>query len=72
MKWSYLTTVPDQTVAEMWRNLLHSEGIAAAIRQGDTSSFMGVSIYPCRIVVQEYQLKNAQEALEGHLSKVPK
>ena len=67
MKWVYLTTGPDQLVAEMWRDLLVQEGVRALIRPGDTASFMGVSGYPCRVMVWEDQLERAREVLEEHL-----
>ena len=67
MKRVHLTTAPAQLVAEMWRDLLRGEGISATIRSGDVSSFMGVSTYPCRIMVQEDQLERARELLEAHL-----
>ena len=68
MKWVYLTTAPDQLVAEMWLNLLRNEGVSAMIRPGDTmSNYMGVSTYPCRIMVHEDQVSEARELLEAQL-----
>ena len=69
MKRVHLTAAPDQLVAEMWRDLLRDEGISAIIRPGDISSFMGVSTYPCRIMVQEDQLQTAKEILGAHLGR---
>ena len=67
MKWVYMATAPNQLVAEMWRGLLRDEGVQARIRSGDTSSFMGLSNYPCRIMVLEDQLKLGREILERNL-----
>ena len=72
MKWAYLAAGPDQLTAEMWRTLLRNEGIAAVIRPGDTASFMGVSSYPCRVLVRREQLADAREVLEGHLGYAPR
>ena len=69
MKWVLLTTAPDQLVAEMWRDLLKGEGVSALIRPGDTVSFLGVSTYPCRIMVRESELEEAREILAGHLNQ---
>ena len=69
MKWVYLTTAPDQLVAEMWRDLLTHEGVSVVIRSGDTSSFMGVSNYPCRIMVREGHYERAKELLDSHLGQ---
>ena len=67
MRWVYLATAPDQLVAEMWRDLLVGEGIAALVRSGDTSSFLGVSAYPCRVLVREDDHHRAKEVLESSL-----
>ena len=71
MKWVYLTTAPDQLVAEMWRELLLEEGVPTTIRAGDTSSFLGVSSYPCRLLVREKHLDQAREVLKVRLSLDP-
>ena len=69
MKWARLATARDQLEAEMWRNLLVQEGVPAAVRQGDTTAFLGVSVYPCRVVVAEERLGRAREVLEAHLGR---
>ena len=69
MSWVNLTTAPDQLVAEMWRELLVEEGIAAMVRAGDTASYLGVSSYPCRIMVQEEDRDRAEEVLKAHLGE---
>lgn len=53
MNWVYLATAPDQLVAEMWRDLLNDRDIPAIIRSGDVSTFLGVTAYPCRLLVDE-------------------
>jgi hypothetical protein len=70
VKWVYLATAPDQLVAEMWRDMLAEEGVAALVRAGDTSSFLGVSAYPCRLLVAEHQLERA-EAVMRELGQQP-
>ena len=68
MKRVLLTTAPDQLVAEMWCELLEGEGVSAVVRPGDTmSSYLGVTAYPCRILVWEDGLSRAKEILEAHL-----
>ena len=69
MKRVHLTTAPDQLVAEMWRDLLRDQGVSAIIRPGDVSSFMGVSAYPCRILVQQDEHERAKEILGAHLGR---
>ena len=69
MKWVYLTTAPDQTIAEMWRGLLNEEGISAMVRPSDAVSFLGVSPYPCRLMVPEEEIEKAREVLEPLLDE---
>ncbi len=63
MKWVHLATAPDQLVAEMWRDILTQNGVPALIRAGDTSTFLGVSAYPCRLMVDEPHLQTARQVL---------
>ena len=63
MKWAYLITAPDQIVAEMWRDALIERGVPAVIRAGDTTSFLGVSAYPCRLLVDEDSLEESRRIL---------
>ncbi|MCL0044389.1 DUF2007 domain-containing protein [Dehalococcoidia bacterium] len=61
--WVLLATASNQLTAEMWRELLHSQNLAAMIRVGDTTSFLGISAAPCRIMVPEDQLQDAKALL---------
>ena len=63
MKWVSVATAPDQLVAEMWRELLVEEGVAAVVRPGDVTTFLGVSAYPCRLLVPEDELERAREVM---------
>lgn len=67
MNWKYLITAPDQLVAEMWSELLTSYGVRAIVRPGDTQSFLGVSAYPCRILVDEPDMERARELMQSEL-----
>lgn len=67
MKWVTLATAPDQIVAEMWRDLLVAEGVPAAVGPGDTTSFLGVTLLPCRVIVADNELARAKELLEDQL-----
>lgn len=62
-KWLLLTTAPDQLTAEIWRDILLQHGIPAMVNPGDAISFMGVSSFPCRIMVAYGYRKRAQEIL---------
>lgn len=67
MRWVTLTTAPDQLAAEMWSELLNQHGIPTLVRAGDTSSFLGVSAYPCRILVNDEYLDEARQFLKDEL-----
>jgi hypothetical protein len=69
LSWVYLATAPDQLVAEMWRDLLVEDGIAALVRSGDTASYLGVSAYPCRVLVREDDRERAKKTLEDRLGR---
>ena len=62
-KWLVLTTAPDQLTAEMWQDILNQEGIPAVVNPQDAVSFLGVSSFPCRIMVPPADLKRAQQVL---------
>ena len=67
VKLTYLATAPDQLQAEMWRDILEEEGISAVVRPSDTTSFLGVSAYGCRMMVTERDLERARKALKERL-----
>ena len=71
MKWVYLATAPNQLEAEMWREMLVDEGFTVVVREGDTNSYMGMSNYPCRILVSEDQHSRASEVLDERLGPTP-
>lgn len=70
MKWVTLVTAPDQLAAEMWSELLNRRGVPTLVRPGDTASFLGVSAYPCRILVDDEYLEEALEILREYLGVV--
>jgi hypothetical protein len=62
-RWLLLTTAPDQLTAEIWKDILIQEGIPAMVNPQDAISFMGISGFPCRIMVAYGYLKQAKEIL---------
>ena len=69
MKWVYLATAPNQLEAEMWRDLLASEGFAVTVRGGDTISYFGMSNYPSTILVDEEQHDAARKVLDESVDR---
>ena len=66
MKWKLLTTAPDQLTAEMWCNVLREAGITAMIEPRDAVSFLGISPFPCRVMVPEGMVEEAREMLSDY------
>ena len=62
-RWLLLTTAPDQLTAEIWKDILLQQGVPAIVNPQDTISFMGVSSFPCRIMVAYGYRKQAREIL---------
>ena len=67
MKWVTVVIAPEETTATMWRDLLLQEELPAMIRSSDAVSFLGISIFPCRLVVPEHRKEEALAILELHL-----
>ena len=65
MEWTHLTTTDDQLSAELLVQALLEEGIEALVNQGDTSSFLGVMGYPCRVMVRAESWAQAVGFLES-------
>lgn len=70
MKWVNLVAAPDQLAAEMWSEHLTRRGVPTLVRAGDTASFLGVSAYPCRILVDDEYLDEARQILKEDLGVI--
>ncbi len=59
--WTTLTTAPHQLIAELWQRVLEDEGIMVRLEAADAVSFLGISPFPCRILVRrgDYVLAKA-------------
>ena len=68
MKWEVLTTAPDQLIAESWCGLIRSAGIDCKLQPGDAVGFMGVSVFPVRIMVRASDVESAQSVLDTFIS----
>ena len=64
MKWVVFATAPDQIMAEIWVQLVRSEGIPCRLQPGDTTNFLGVSAAPVRLMTLETDAQRAAEVLE--------
>ena len=68
MNWEVLATAPDQLIAESWCGLIRSAGIDCRLQPGDAVGFMGVSVFPVRIMVRALDVESAQSMLDSFVS----
>jgi len=59
-----VATAPSQLVAEMWRGMLHEEGIPAVVQTSDGYAYLG-ALSPCRVLVAAYQADEARALLDS-------
>ena len=68
MQWEVLTTAPDQLIAESWCELIRAEGIDCKLQPGDAVGFLGVSVFPVRLMVRASDIELAQEILDTYVT----
>lgn len=68
MNWEVLTTAPDQLIGESWCGLIRTEGVDCKLQAGDAVGFMGVSVFPVRLMVQAGKVELAQSILDQYLA----
>ena len=67
MNWEVLTTAPDQIIGESWCGLIRTAGVNCRIQPGDAVGFMGVSVFPVRLMVKAGEVELAQSILDQYL-----
>jgi hypothetical protein len=67
MNWEVLTTAPDQLIAESWCGLIGAAGIDCKLQPGDAVGWMGVSVFPVRIMVDASDIELAQNVLDAYV-----
>jgi hypothetical protein len=68
MNWEVLTTAPDQLIAESWCGLIRAAGIDCKLQPGDVVGWMGVSVFPVRIMVDASDIELAQNVLDAYVA----
>ncbi|MEK7214364.1 MAG: DUF2007 domain-containing protein [Chloroflexota bacterium] len=66
-----MATAPYQLQAEIWREFLQQNGIPATINASDTTSFLGLSPFPCRLLTPAEHADAARALLEELAQAVP-
>ena len=70
-EWVVIATAPHQLPAEVWREFLHTNGIPSMLQAGDAVSFLGVTPFPCRLLVPQDYAEEARRLLEELTSAAP-
>ena len=68
MNWEVITTAPDQLIGESWCGLIRGAGIDCRLQPGDAVGFMGVSVFPVRLMVLESDVEAAKSVLNAYVS----
>ena len=68
MNWEVITTAPGQLIGESWCGLIRAAGIDCRLQPSDAVGFMGVSVFPVRLMVRESDVDAAQSVLDKYLS----
>ena len=69
MNWEVLTTAPDQLIGESWFGLIRAEGVDCKLQPGNAVDFMGVSVFPVRLMVRAGEVELAQSILGRYLAE---
>ena len=69
MNWEVLTTAPDQLIDESWCGLIRAAGIECRLQPGDAVGFMGVSVFPVRLMVLKADVELAQSILDSYVAE---
>lgn len=69
MGWEVFATAPDQLIGEAWCGLIRSAGLDCKLQPGDAVGFMGVSVYPVRLMTQSEDVGRAKSVLDSYINK---
>lgn len=71
MPWVLAATARTQLLAELWQGLLEQADIPARVVPADMSMFGGVMSLPCRLMVPDALLSEAQALLANVTDEAP-
>ena len=69
MGWKVFATAPDQLIGESWCGLVEAAGINCKLRPGDVIGFMGVSMFPVRLMTRSEDVERARSVLESYVGE---
>ncbi|MCH8909439.1 MAG: hypothetical protein IH867_01740 [Chloroflexi bacterium] len=62
-------TAPDQLIGESWCGLVEAAGINCKLQPGDVIGFMGVSMFPVRLMTRSEDVERARSVLETYVGE---
>ncbi|MCI0803705.1 MAG: hypothetical protein J4N96_04605 [Chloroflexi bacterium] len=62
-------TAPDQLIGESWCGLVEAAGINCKLQPGDVIGFMGVSMFPVRLMTRSEDVERARSVLESYVGE---
>ncbi len=69
MSWKVFATAPDQLIGESWCGLVEAAGINCKLQPGDAIGFMGVSMFPVRLMARSEDVELARSVLETYIGE---
>ncbi|MCH7982425.1 MAG: hypothetical protein J4O01_04445 [Chloroflexi bacterium] len=69
MGWKVFATAPDQLIGESWCGLVEAAGINCKLQPGDVIGFMGVSMFPVRLMTRSEDVERARSVLESYVGE---
>lgn len=69
MNWKVFATAPDQLIGESWCGLVEAAGINCKLQPGDVIGFMGVSMFPVRLMTRSEDVERARSVLESYVGE---
>ena len=69
MGWKVFVTAPDQLIGESWCGLVEAAGINCKIQPGDAIGFMGVSMFPVRLMARSEDVELARSVLATYIGE---
>ena len=69
MGWKVFATAPDQLIGESWCGLVEAAGINCKLQPGDVIGFMGVSMFPVRLMTRSEDVERARSVLESFVGE---
>ncbi len=69
MSWKVFATAPDQLIGESWCGLVQAAGVDCKLQPGDAIGFMGVSVFPVRLMARAEDVELAKSILDSYIGE---